>query len=98
MADMTFPAGIYFNEKYPTAPEYVLGSISIQKEKLMEWLVTAEVNEKGYLKLGILRSKSDPKKIYMNVDNYKPQATSTKSESASGVKYESSIKAEDLPF
>lgn len=96
MSEMKFPSGIYFNEKHDLAPEFVLGSVSIQKDRFLEWLSNEAANEKGYIKLTALKSKKDPTKIYMSVDDGKTRHKQP--DKTSEINYESEIKPEDLPF
>jgi hypothetical protein len=41
-----FANGIWFNKKRENAPEFVLGSLSISKKSLLEWLEKKQPNEK----------------------------------------------------
>ena len=70
MSDNNLVDGLFYSEPRANAPDFVMGGVSIQKEKLMEWLVTAEVNEKGYVNLDILRSKAG--KPYFKLNTWKP--------------------------
>ena len=68
---MEFANGIWFNRK-DNAPDFVFGSISISKEKFQTWLESQDVDEKGYVKLSILKSKKDGKP-YITLDTWKPK-------------------------
>jgi len=72
--DKVFARGIYFNEKHQNSPEFVLGSITIHKNLLTEWLKEQTVDEKGYIKLDIKKSREG--KIYTEVNTWKSGATS----------------------
>ena len=64
--------GLYSNEVSDKAPEYILGSLSVQPEKLALWL-QANLhlkNEKGYINLIVKRSKTTGKR-YISVDTFK---------------------------
>jgi hypothetical protein len=66
-----FVDGMYSNEVSPNAPDFILGSLSIQPEKLALWLQAnlALKNEKGYINLTVKRSKAG--KRFISVDTYK---------------------------
>jgi hypothetical protein len=72
MTDKTFPEGIYFNERFATAPQFVLGSISIQPDKLIKFLNGQEERDDGSIRLDVLRSKKTGKP-YIVVNEYVPQ-------------------------
>ena len=71
MSEKTFAEGIYFNDKHEKAPDFVIGSISIQYDKFIDWIAKQESNEKGYIKLDIVRSKAG--KPYITLNTYKAQ-------------------------
>jgi len=71
MTDKTFPEGIFFNERFANAPQFVLGSISIEPDKLTKFLIGQEVRDDGYIRLDILRSKKTGKP-YLVVNEYVP--------------------------
>lgn len=66
-----FVEGMYSNEVSDKAPDFILGSLSIQPMKLATWLqANAKLaNEKGYINLVIKRSKAG--KRFISVDTYK---------------------------
>lgn len=68
MAD--FPEGIYFNRN-DKAPDFVVGSVAVIPEKFMEWLHKQEKDEKGYVRLDVLKSKQG--NIYMALNTWKPE-------------------------
>ena len=70
-----FVDGMYSNEVSEKAPEWLLGSLSVQPEKLAMWLQAnlALKNEKGYINLTVKRSKAG--KRFISVDTYKKPAT-----------------------
>ena len=72
MADKIFPVWLYVNPPNEKAPDFVKGSISIQKDKFAELFEQVEqyANEKGYFKLSILEGKEG--KYYCVVDTWKP--------------------------
>lgn len=82
--------GIYFNLPNEKAPDFVIGKMSIQKEKFVEWLASEQANEKGYINLEILRSRDG--KPYITVNEYrkrdKPETETDQNQ----------ITPDDLPF
>lgn len=85
MSNKQFFDGIYFNKPSEKAPEFIIGKLSINADKLIEFLNSNReyVNNKGYIRGDIKEGRSG--KIYIEVDTYgleeKPQ------EKASGVEY-----------
>lgn len=70
MSDKIFAEGIYFNERNEKMPEWLLGKISINRDKLISFLEKQEeIN--GYINLDIKRGKSG--KLYMELNTFKPQ-------------------------
>lgn len=67
--EKVYPKGIYANKKRDNSPEFVLGGISIKKYDLMEWLESAEENDKGYINLDMLKGDDGP---YLVVNTWKP--------------------------
>jgi hypothetical protein len=72
MTEKTFPEGIFFNERRDNAPQFVLGSISIQPDKLIKFLNGQEERDDGSIRLDILRSKKTGKP-YLVVNEFVPQ-------------------------
>jgi hypothetical protein len=56
MTDKIYPIGLYVNPPNEKAPEFVKGSISIQKDKFAELFEQVEqyANDKGYCRFNIL--------------------------------------------
>jgi hypothetical protein len=57
MSEKNFASGIYFNPPHRKAPEYVLGSISVRPEDFVVWIGKQAADEKGYVRISILKSK-----------------------------------------
>lgn len=70
--DKRFSDGIYFREKPSKAPDFVLGAISINRDKLIDWLQGEETDDQGYVRLDVLRSKKG--QPYITVSTYKPKS------------------------
>ena len=67
-----FVDGLYFNRKHPNAPDFVLGSLSIQPKQLIEWMRKhhESVNDKGYFRLDVNESRQG--KTYVALSTWKP--------------------------
>jgi hypothetical protein len=70
MDEVKFAEGLYFKEPNEKAPEWVKGKLSIQKQKLTEWLANTPANEKGYINLDIKVGRSG--KPYIAIDTWEP--------------------------
>jgi len=71
MGDINFAEGLYFKEPSDKAPEFIIGKLSIQKEKFTAWLENTPCDERGYINLGIKISRAG--KPYIAVDDWKPE-------------------------
>ena len=71
MADKVFAEGIYYDRPKPNAPNYILGNISMEKKRALEWLQAQEANERGYIRLTVKESRNG--KLYIVLDNWEPQ-------------------------
>lgn len=63
-----YAEGLYFNHKHPNAPEFVIGSLLVQKDRFIDWIVAQEEDEKGYIRLQIKEGREKP---YIELDTYK---------------------------
>lgn len=96
MADKVYSNGIFFNRKHPRQPDFVLGSLTIMKDKFPEWLEAQEADGNGYVRLQILNGRED--KPYMIIDNYKPIAKTETVTTADIVYPDEEINADDIPY
>ncbi len=71
MDDVKFAEGLYFKEPHENAPDFVKGNLSIQKQKMTEWLANTPANEKGYINLDIKVGRSG--KPYIAIDTWEPK-------------------------
>ena len=73
MSDAKFVDGLKFFEPRDGAPDFVLGSISIEPKELIACLRanTDELNDKGYFRISVLMSKKGYP--YCKFDDYKPK-------------------------
>jgi len=66
----TYADGIFFNKPNEKAPDFVLGNISILKDRFADWLMKQEANEKGYVKLVVKNGREG--KPYLELDTWQP--------------------------
>ena len=66
--DDSFIPGLYVFPPHERAASFVKAKLSIKPEQLMEWLRNAKANEKGYVSIDVLESKSG--KWYAKLDTY----------------------------
>ena len=69
MSEKIFARGIYYKKPRSSAPDYVLGSISIKLDDLMTF-AGEHVNAEGFVNLDILAPKDATKKPYMTLNTY----------------------------
>jgi len=70
MNETPLPQGISFFPPHEKAPDFVIGTISINPSKFIEYLNTQIADEKGYIKFQVLKSKAG--KSYVKLDDFKP--------------------------
>lgn len=68
MSDKKFAEGLYFFE---SDKDFIIGKLSINQNQFQSWLATQEPDEKGYVRIDILKSKDG--KPYATLNNWKPQ-------------------------
>lgn len=90
MADneMEFPKGLIVKAPRDGAPEWVIASISIKREELIEWL---SGREGEWVNLDVKEAKSG--KWYAAVNTFKP-----KQETKPGANVPASEYEDDIPF
>ena len=96
--DIEFADGMYFKLPHENAPDFVIGSPSIHKEKMLAWLQGKEANEAGYINLTVKVAKSG--KPYVAVDNWKPSGPQQPTQPQQTVSAEAMPNAMDntIPF
>lgn len=70
-----FPEGIYFGLPADTAPEFVIGKISIKSDVFLAWINTEKPNDAGYVNLEVLKGKKDGRP-YCVVNDFVPKKSS----------------------
>ena len=66
--EKAFVDGLFYNEKHPNAPEFVLGSISIKKDEFIQWLEKQDSSDAGYVKIDFKMSQKG--KPYAELNTY----------------------------
>lgn len=84
-----FVPGLYVFPPHERAASFVKAKLSIKPEQLMEWLRNAKTNEKGYVSIDVLESKSG--KWYAKLDNFKKQEKPVENTAEE-------ISPDDIPF
>ena len=70
--EIEFVSGLYYNDPHPNAPDFIKGKLSIQRDKLLQWLNAKQPNGSGYINAVIKVSKDG--KPYIAVDAWEPKA------------------------
>lgn len=94
MAETIYAQGLYFNKKFDRAPAYVLGSISINPKKFIDWVNTQTPDSYGYVKLQVKEGKDG--KPYVCLDTYKKQPSP--SQKPETIEYPDTGEDGELPF
>ena len=89
--DTKFAEGIWFNEPSDKAPDFVLGKINVHRQRFTEWLDAQPVDDKGYIKLDVKRSRNE--KIYISIDDFTPSEKSGSTQTEPRT-----MTDEDVPF
>lgn len=103
MAEKIFVNGIVSKEVAPTAPDFILGKLSIQVDDLKRWLEANDnlCDENGWINLTVMRSRGTGKR-YIEVDTWKPVAKSAEATApvatSSFDPTKGEVKTDDIPF
>ena len=73
MADKVYAEGLFANAPRDGAPDFVVGSMAIQKERFQIWLQDQEADANGYVRLNVTRQKNDASKWSVSLDTWKPK-------------------------
>jgi hypothetical protein len=88
--DIEFPKGFIVKKPRDGAPDFVIASISIKREELIEWLSSKDGD---WINLDVKEAKSG--KWYCAVNTYKPKEAQAKTENPSAPVTDFS---DDIPF
>lgn len=91
-SETVFAEGFFVTDARAGAPEFVMGAVSISKDKAIAF-INEHANEKGYVNLDLLRGKSG--QPYLKLNTFTPQPKAEDAASAPAVAEASSA---DLPF
>ena len=67
MPENKFADGLYYKQPSAGAPSFVIGKISIKKEKFMPWI---DQQQGEWINIDIKTSKEG--KVYFQIDEWKP--------------------------
>jgi hypothetical protein len=81
MADKVYAEGLYGKEREGQKP-FVVGNMSIQKERFIEWLSGVAADDEGYVRLNVCRQKADALKWSVSLDTWKPREAQQEAPSA----------------
>ena len=95
MADKIYADGLYGKQPRQGAPDFVVGSISVKLETFIPFL-HANVNEKGYVNIQLLKGKED--KLNCLLDTWKPKTDEVPVQSPPVQTKASDFPDDDLPF
>ena len=91
-SETVFAEGFFVTDAREGAPEFVMGAVSISKDKAIAF-INEHANEKGYVNLDLLRGKSG--QPYLKLNTFTPKPKAEDAVSAPAVAEASSA---DLPF
>jgi len=74
LSEKFFAEGIYWNAPHANAPAFVVGRIGIQRDRLVAWLESQEVSDKGYLSLDVTERKGAPGEYSVALNTFRPTA------------------------
>ena len=88
MAEAEFPKGLMVKKPRDGAPDFVIASISIKREELIEWLSSKEGD---WINLDVKEAKSGH--WYSSVNTFKPKHETKPGANVPAAEYDS-----DIPF
>jgi hypothetical protein len=74
MSDKIFAQGFIWKQKRESAPEWVIGSMSVKVDEAIEWLKSNESN--GWVNIEVKTGQSG--NPYMELDTWKPDKSKQK--------------------
>ena len=89
MAEAEFPKGLMVKKPRDGAPDFVIASISIKREELIEWLSSKDGD---WINLDVKEAKSGH--WYSSVNTFKPKQQETKP----GANVPAAEYSDDIPF
>ena len=96
--DRNYAEGLYGKER-DGQPDFVVGSLSLDKKRFMAWLEEQEGDAKGYIRLNVLRQKADPQKWSVSLDDWTPtEKTETTPAPAPAPAQTGAVDDSEMPF
>jgi hypothetical protein len=94
--EKVFASGIYFKEPQATAPDWVIGGLSMNAENAIQF-INEHKNADGWVKCNIKRSQGG--KSYVELDTWKPTNQSPVNDAAASQEPPvNDEQTDDLPF
>jgi hypothetical protein len=75
MNDAVYAEGVFGSQR-EQQPDFVVGGLAIDKARFTEWLASQDADEKGFVRLNVLRQKANPLKWSVSLDTWKPTSPS----------------------
>jgi hypothetical protein len=93
MPKKTLVDGVFFKNRHPNAPNFVVGKMSFKLDKFIEF---AKQNQQdGWFNIEILKSRDN--KVYAIVDDWKPAAGNDQ-KPVQEIQYITDSPDEEVPF
>jgi hypothetical protein len=73
MAEKKYPEGLWANPPHERAPDFIVCTISISKERFAKWLDLQAADAKGYIKLDVKKSREGDK-YNVEINTYRSTA------------------------
>jgi hypothetical protein len=97
MNEKVWARGIFWNAPKETQPKWVVGSIGIHRDNLIQWLQEQPVSEKGYLYLDVAEKRGTPGEYNVALNTFQPKQRAPE-QRAPQVKAASGDFDDDPPF
>lgn len=104
MSEKIFVNGLISKDVPDTAPEFILGKLSVKVSELAKWLNDNKgLADNDWINLTVMRSKTTGKR-YIEVDTYKPKTEQVETKSAPEGKgiditeFTGEVPVKDIPF
>ncbi len=96
MSEKVFARGFYWNDPREGAPDFVIGSLSLNREQALGWLESQNANEKGYVRLNVKRGRGG--KPYVELDTWQPTKPKQEQRQPASTLADDFDDSADIPF
>lgn len=98
MTEKIFVNGLISKDVSDTAPEFILGKLSVKVSELAKWLEENKgIAENDWINLTVKRSGTSGKR-YIEVDTYKPKTTIPEGKGIDMSEFTGEVNPADIPF